>query len=116
MITLYGIANCDTVKRARAWLAEHGLQVRFHDFKRDGLPADVLERWLRELGRDRLVNRQGLTWRRLDETQRALAQTDDGTCRLLSAHSSLVKRPVMQWSDGQLSVGFDAEDWQRRLR
>lgn len=115
MITLFGIPSCDTVKRARAWLAAHGVAVNFHDFKRGGVPAEQLDRWLASLGRDRLVNRQGLTWRKLDEAQRAQAASDAGARALLLAQPSLIKRPVVEWPGGGLSVGFDEADWRARL-
>jgi Spx/MgsR family transcriptional regulator len=114
-ITLYGINNCDTVKRARAWLAGQGATVSFHDFKKAGLPPAALDRWLATAGRERLVNRQGLMWRKLDEAQRARTATDAGARGLLLELPSLVKRPVVEWPDGVLTVGFDAEAWAARI-
>ena len=69
--TLHGISNCDTVKRARAWLAARAAEVPFHDFKTSGVPAERLDRWLANVGWEKLLNRQGSTWRRLDEAARA---------------------------------------------
>ncbi len=107
-IRLYGIPNCDSVKRARAELAARGAPVLFHDFKKAGLPADRLPAWLAAVGRERLLNRQGTTWRQLDEAQRALADSDAGTSKLLRAQPSLVRRPLIEWPDGRISVGLDA--------
>ena len=115
MITLYGIPNCDTVKRARTWLAARGVDPQFHDFKRQGLSADVLDRWLSLVGRDRLVNRQGLTWRKLDDARKSQAASDAGARALLLEWPSLVKRPVVEWGDGQVTVGFDENGWVSRL-
>jgi Spx/MgsR family transcriptional regulator len=115
MISLYGIPNCDTVKRARAWLQERDVEVAFHDFKRQGVPADRLETWLRVLGHERLVNRQGTTWRKLDEAQRMAVVDDTSACALLLAHPSAIRRPVVEWADGSLSAGFDATAWAKRL-
>jgi arsenate reductase len=113
-VTVYGIANCDTVKKARAWLAEHGVTHAFHDYKRAGVPAARLDAWIDALGWEPLVNRQGLTWRRLDETSRA-AVIDRASARaLLLREPSLVKRPLVEWADGRVTVGFDAERWQQR--
>ncbi len=112
MVTLYGIPNCDTVKRARSWLAEQGLGARFVDVKRQGVPADALQRWLQAVGSDRLVNRQGTTWRKLDGADQAMAGTDAGVRALLSAQPSLIKRPVVEWPDGRITVGFDVQQWQ----
>lgn len=112
---VYGIPHCDTVKRARAWLDAQGLPYQFHDFKKLGLSSEDLGRWLRTLGADKLVNRQGLTWRRMDEATRARAQDDASLPALLLENLSLIKRPVVQWSDGTLTLGFDPAVWQDRL-
>ena len=114
-IVLHGIANCDTVKRARAWLAGQGVELQFHDFKKAGVPADALDAWITALGWERLVNRQGTTWRKLDDTTRA-AVVDAASARaLMLAHSSVIKRPVVAWPDGSVTVGFDPETFAARL-
>jgi arsenate reductase (glutaredoxin) len=111
---IYGISNCDTVKKARAWLTEHGVEHRFHDFKRDGVPADELDRWLSELGWERLLNRAGTTWRRLDDPTRAAVLDAASARALMLRQPSVIKRPVLRWADGRCSVGFKAEDWAAR--
>ena len=114
MITVHGIPNCDTVKKARAWLTARGTDHLFHDFKKQGVPADALDDWLRAAGWETLVNRKGTTWRALDDATRA-AVTDAASARvLLLAQPSVIKRPVVQWSDGRITVGFDADDWATR--
>jgi arsenate reductase (glutaredoxin) len=114
MITVYGIPNCDTVKKARAWLTEHGVEHQFHDFKKQGVPEAELDRWLAAVGWETVINRKGTTWRQLDETVRA-AVTDAASARAVAlANPSVIKRPVVQWSDG-ITVGFDAAAWQARL-
>ncbi|WP_119286320.1 ArsC family reductase [Azohydromonas sediminis] len=114
-LTIYGIAHCDTVKRARAWLAEHGVEATFHDFKKSGVPAEALDAWIATLGWERLLNRQGTTWRKLDDAAKA-AVTDAASARaLMLAQPSVIRRPVVRWRDGSLTVGFDADDWLRRL-
>lgn len=111
-ITLYGIPNCDTVKRARAWLADHGHTVAFHDFKRAGVPADRLDAWIAQLGWERLLNRQGSTWRKLDEATRAAVQDAAMARALMLAQPSVIKRPVVEWrAAGSLTVGFDPAQW-----
>lgn len=107
-ITLFGIANCDTVKKARAWLATEGVTVDFHDFKRDGLSAEQLATWLRAVGWETLLNRSGTTWRRLDDAARASVHDGASASALMLAQPTLVKRPVVQWADASISVGFDA--------
>jgi arsenate reductase (glutaredoxin) len=113
MITLYGIPHCDTVKKARAWLTEHGVEHRFHDFKKQGVPADRLEAWLQSAGWEKLLNRRGPTWRKLPPEVQAGVIDAASARAVMLAHSSVIKRPVVEWSDG-LTVGFDAEDWARR--
>jgi len=108
-VTVYGIPNCDTVKKARTWLTEHGVSHTFHDFKKQSVPVELLPQWIDSVGWQTLVNRKGTTWRKLVEATRA-AVTDDATATaLMLAHPSVVKRPVVMWSDGSLSVGFDTE-------
>jgi arsenate reductase len=115
-ITLYGISNCDTVKRARAWLDVQGVEHQFHDYKKAGVPADRLERWLAALGWERLVNRGGTTWRKLDEAVRLRVTDAASAKRLLLEQPSVIKRPVVEWDGDTLSVGFDADEWQARIR
>jgi Spx/MgsR family transcriptional regulator len=112
--TLYGIPNCDTVKKARAWLADHGVEHRFHDFKKAGVPADRLQAWLASAGWERLLNRQGTTWRKLDDDTRAAVTDAAGAAALMQAQPSVIKRPVIEWADGAVTVGFDAADFAQR--
>ena len=108
---LYGISNCDSVKRARAWLAEQGVAHEFHDFKKAGVPAVALKAWVAALGWEALLNRRGTTWRQLDAATQA-AVVDAAKARaLMLAQPSAIKRPVVEWPDGNVSVGFDAERW-----
>ncbi|MBL8330581.1 MAG: arsenate reductase [Rubrivivax sp.] len=115
MITLYGIPNCDTVKRARAWLAQQGATLRFHDFKREGVPTAELDRWLQAAGAERLLNRKGTTWRKLDDGLRAQADTATGARALMLRQPSLIKRPVVDWGGGAITVGFDVAEFERQL-
>ena len=113
-IKLYGIPNCDTVKRARAWLAEHGMAHEFHDFKKAGVPAARLDAWLQAAGWQTVLNRKGTTWRKLDAATQA-AVTDAASARtLMLAQASVIKRPVVEWPDGRITVGFDAQAWASR--
>ncbi len=111
MITVYGISNCDTVKKARAWLTAQGLAHEFHDFKKLGVPAARLPAWERAVGWQKLLNRQGTTWRKLDPAVQAGATDAAGALALMLAHASVIKRPVVEWPHGQISVGFDPVAW-----
>ncbi len=104
---LYGIPNCDSVKRARAALIERGTAYAFHDFKKAGVPEDRLDAWLDAVGWEKLLNRQGTTWRKLPDAERA-AVIDRASARaVMLAHASVIKRPVIEWPDGRVSVGLD---------
>jgi Spx/MgsR family transcriptional regulator len=111
MITVYGIPNCDTVKSARSWLTAQGREHTFHDFKRQGVPADRLDAWLAALGLERLLNRQGTTWRKLDEPVKQSVVDAAGARALMLAQASVIKRPVVEWGDGAVTVGFDEAVW-----
>jgi arsenate reductase (glutaredoxin) len=115
-IRLYGIPNCDTVRKARAWLTGAGLAHEFHDFRKSGLDDATLERWIGAVGIGVLVNRKGTTWRALDAAPQAAAETPGGARQLMLAQHSVIKRPVVEWPDGSITVGFDPGDWTARLR
>ncbi len=112
MIVLHGIPNCDTVKKARAWLAERGIEHRFHDFKKEGVPGDRLDAWLAGPGWEVLLNRKGTTWRKLDASAQQAAQGEAGARALMLREPSVIKRPVVDWGS-QTTVGFDAAAWER---
>jgi len=112
MIRMYGIAHCDTVKRARAWLDAHGVAYEFVDFKRTPPERAQVERWCAAAGVEALVNRRGTTWRRLDAATQAGASTVAGAVALLLDHPSAIKRPVIE-SGAELLVGFDAARYAR---
>ena len=111
MTIVYGIPNCDTVKKARTWLTAQGLEHTFHDFKKQGVPAGKLPAWAAAVGWDKLLNRQGTTWRKLDSAAQASAATPLGAQKLATDHPSVIKRPVAEWPDGFVTIGFDATQW-----
>ncbi|UTV80852.1 ArsC family reductase [Acidithiobacillus sp. YTS05] len=113
-ITVYGIANCSTMKKAFAWLHEHGVAYVFHDYKKAGVPETALRHWAAERGWEALINRRGTTWRRLSEAQRAVADAD-AAIALMLANPSLIRRPIVQ-RDDDLLLGFDPEEWAARLQ
>lgn len=111
MVVVYGIPNCDTVKRARAWLVVHGVEHRFHDFKKQGLEAAQLEAWIATCGWQALLNRKGTTWRKHDAAAQQAVVDAASAADLMRVQTSVIKRPVVQWADGSTSVGFDATLW-----
>jgi arsenate reductase len=113
---LYGIPNCDTVKRARGWLEDRGIEHRFHDFKRAGVPVDKMARWAITLGWASLLNRQGTTWRKLDEDTKASVADAASACAVMAAHPSLIRRPIVEWPGGEVTVGFTHDIFKRHTR
>ena len=111
---LYGIANCDTVRKARAWLQAQGIEHRFHDFKKAGVPPDRLDAWLRSAGWERLLNRKGKAWHALDEATRDAVVDAAGARAVMLLHASTIKRPVVEWPGGRITVGFDPAAWPPR--
>ena len=108
-VQVYGIANCDTVKKARTWLTAHDIAFEFHDFKKQGVPPAAVDHWLHTLGWETVLNRKGTTWRKLAPAQQASAHDATGASALMLAHHSVIKRPVVRWPDGRLTVGFAPE-------
>ena len=110
-LTLYGIPNCDSVKKARAWLTEQGLAYTFHDFKKQGVPEPELDLWLKACGWEVVLNRKGTTWRKLDAATQA-GVTDATTAKaLMRIQASVIKRPVIAWPSGKVTVGFVPDQW-----
>ena len=114
-ITLFGIPRCDTVNRARAWLADQGAAVQFHDFKKAGVPPGALDGWVAAAGWERVLNRKGSTWRALDEATRAAVVDAASAKALMLAQPSVIKRPVVAWAGGAITVGFDAAQFSQQL-
>ena len=109
-ITLYGIPNCDTVKKARAWLNDQGVDYLFHDFKKAGVSRAMLETWTSEVSWDALVNRRGTTWRGLPEARRDAAVDADSAMVLMMESPSVIRRPVLVAS-GKVHVGFSTAEY-----
>jgi arsenate reductase (glutaredoxin) len=103
---IYGIKNCDTMKKAFAWCDEHGVSYTFHDYKKQGVPRDQLVAWCQAVGWKTLVNSKGPTYRKLTPEQQDI-QTQSKAVALMMEFSSLIKRPVVVTDGGQLLVGFD---------
>ena len=106
-LIVYGIPNCSTVKKARVWLEAQGLACQFHDYKKQGVPAERLDDWIAAVGWEKLVNRQGTTWRKLDEATQAGVKDAASAKALMLANASVIKRPVVERDGVVLGVGFD---------
>lgn len=107
-VVMHGISNCDTVKKARTWLDEHGVAYEFHDFKKAGVTEAVLRGWLKRVPLDILLNRKGTAWRKLPQAEQAAAAGETGAVALMAAQPSTIKRPVLV-SGSQVTVGFKPE-------
>ena len=113
-ITLYGIANCDTVKKARGWLDGQGIAYAFHDTKPAGVDADKLARWVDVAGWEKVLNRAGTTFRKLAASDKTDLNAAKATALLL-ANPSAIKRPIVEYGEDQLLVGFDPVTWSTAL-
>ncbi|WP_018699806.1 ArsC family reductase [Amorphus coralli] len=110
VVTLYGIKNCDTMKKARNWLDAHGIAYAFHDYKTGGAPRELLEAWADELGWEPLLNKAGQTFRKLPEASKADIDRDKAIA-LMTTQPSMIKRPVLD-DDGRLLVGFKPDSYE----
>lgn len=108
MTTIYGISNCDSVRKARKWLEAEGIDFDFHDFRRQGLSAEQVARWCAAAGLDQVLNKRGTSWRQLPDEQKALTE-QAALQALLLEHPTLIKRPVLELDDGRIEIGFKAE-------
>lgn len=106
VIILYGIPNCDTVKKARAHLAAQNITYIFHDFKKQGMPEARMDAWLQAVGWELLLNRKGTTWRKLDAALQQSVVDSNSAKTVMLANPSAIKRPVIEWLDGKVTVGF----------
>lgn len=113
MITLYGIPNCDSIKKARLWLQAHNVDYRFHNYKSEGVPEKELRNWIKQVGWEALLNKRGTTWRKLDDAARENL-TQESSMQLMLDSPGLIKRPVLD-IDGKITVGF-SEDRYAQIR
>lgn len=113
---LYGIPNCSTVKKARDWLAQHDIAVEFHDFKKHGLSADIVQNWQQQIAWDKLINRSGLTWRALPEANKNAILDAASALILMLEKTSVIKRPLLERDGKLLHVGFSETDYGNILK
>jgi len=109
---VYGIPNCDTVKKARVWLEEHGVEFEFHDFKKAGVSEPLVRDWMKDVSLESLVNRRGTTWRGLSDTMKAEADSEAGAIALMIHKPSVIKRPVVVVNGRVKALGFAADQYE----
>ena len=114
MTTIYGIRNCDTMKRAFAWLKDHGVEYTFHDYKKSGVTTDMLKEWASQAGWEKLLNTRGTTWRKLSEQDRDGVDLSKAL-QLMQQQPSIIKRPVLVQGK-TLLVGFNANDYESTIK
>jgi arsenate reductase len=107
MIHIYGIPNCNTVKKSLDWLKLHKVEYTFHDFKKEGISEAKLKSWIKALGFETLVNKKGTTWRGLTPEEQVAASTEKGAITMMKEKTSIIKRPVVEWMNGKFTAGFD---------
>lgn len=113
---VYGIKNCGTVKKAITWLNENSIPFEFHDYKKESVAKEKLQAWSRQAGWENLLNRKGTTWRKLDDAQKDKVKDEAGAIEVLAANTSMIKRPVLE-QDGQLlAIGFNEEEYTKKLK
>lgn len=112
---LYGIPNCNTVKKARDWLTAHGFTYEFHDFKKQGLDSALIGGWLKQMPWEKLVNRAGMTWRNLTDEEKAATNDAHSAQGLMLAKSSVIKRPVLVKDSKIISLGFSEATYKELL-
>lgn len=109
---VYGIPNCDSVKKARVWLEEHGVPFEFHDFKKAGVNEKLVQDWLKDVPLDQLINKRGTTWRGLSDVHKAEADSTAGAIALMIHKPSIIKRPVVVVNGRVKTLGFSAEQYE----
>jgi arsenate reductase len=114
MIKVYGITNCDTIKKARAWLESHGVQYEFHDFKKQGITQEKLKQWCAKFGWEKVLNKSGMMWRKTSEEEKAKVVDETTAIQFMIQVPNSIKRPVVEY-DGEILLGFDEEEFAKAL-
>ncbi|MEX2953794.1 ArsC family reductase [Serratia fonticola] len=112
-LTMFGIKNCDTIKKARRWLEEQGVAYQFHDYRVDGLDEQLLRDFVARLGWEPLLNTRGTTWRKLDEAQRNACNNAEAAIALMLEQPAMIKRPLLDDGKGHALLGFSSESYQQ---
>ncbi len=110
-LKVYGIKNCQTVKKALTWLDENNLKYSFHDYKTQGITESKLKEWIKQVGWEKLVNRQGMTWRQLDDAAKAKVTSASAAISLMRDKTSVIKRPLIEDGNSVVALGFDEKEY-----
>lgn len=114
MVTLYGIPNCDTVKKARTWLAENNIDYHFHDYKKQGINAEKLDIWCRQFGWENVLNKKGLTYKKLDDATKSQINNESSAIDYMLKATSSIKRPILETDKGLL-LGYVVAEYEKEL-
>ena len=113
MLTMFGIPNCDTIRKARKWLDAHEISYQFHDLRKQGLDKEMLDTWVSTLGWEQLLNKRGMMWRKLDDDAKSNIN-ETSAKQIMLEEPAIIKRPLMV-SDNSIWNGFNEDDWKQRL-
>jgi arsenate reductase len=116
MVKVYGIPNCDTVKKSTTWLKNNDIAFEFHNYKTDGVEDAKLKEWLKEVPLDKLLNKKSTTWKALTLEEQAKADVKSSAIKLMRNHTSLIKRPLVEWQDGSRTVGFEESVFSQKAK
>ena len=111
MIQVYGIKNCDTMKKAFQWLDKHKIEYSFHDYKKSGIDATTLQHWMKKIPIDRLINTKGTTWRKQSEEEKASLSNPSKAIALMIQNTSVIKRPLVVIGKEKYLLGFNEAEW-----
>lgn len=114
MLKVYGIKNCNTVKKALNWLDENGQEYEFHDYKKSGISEEKIGEWQNAVGWEPLINKKGTTWRKLDDNVQKSITTPESASKLMQDNTSLIKRPIIE-SESSIILGFDNDEYTAKL-
>jgi arsenate reductase (glutaredoxin) len=112
-LVVYGIKNCDTVKKALTWLDDHKIAYTFHDYKSKGISDAKLKEWAKQIGWENLVNKKGMTWRQLDDEVKHSITSVPSAITLMKEKTSVIKRPLVEKGNSVLAIGFDAGEFEK---
>lgn len=113
---VYGIKNCNTVKSALDWLKKEKIEFEFHDYKAKGISESKLKDWSKQVGWETLVNKKGMTWRKLDDKTKAKVTTQTAAIELMTKQTSVIKRPLIEVAGKVVTVGFDEADYRQKFK